>query len=117
MMEPEQVKKLIAEGLPCEGLHVQGDGQHFEALIVSSLFEGKSRVKRRQSRVQVVERNCLTRLLAKDEAHFSRVERDLAESVEGLRDWTDLTVQLDADQFALRQRSVSSGGNARDVTT
>ena len=40
MMDPERVKQLIAEGLPCEGLHVQGDGQHFEALIVSSLFEG-----------------------------------------------------------------------------
>lgn len=46
MMDPERVKQLIAEGLPCEGLHVQGDGQHFEALIVSSLFEGKTRVKR-----------------------------------------------------------------------
>ena len=48
MMDPERVKQLIAEGLPCEGLHVQGDGQHFEALIVSSLFEGKARVKRQQ---------------------------------------------------------------------
>ena len=36
MMDPERVKQLIAEGLPCEGLHVQGDGQHFEALIVSA---------------------------------------------------------------------------------
>ena len=27
---------------------MQGDGQHFEALIVSSLFEGKTRVKRQQ---------------------------------------------------------------------
>ena len=43
MMDPERVKQLSAEGLPCEGLHVQGDGQHFEALIVSSLFEGKTR--------------------------------------------------------------------------
>ena len=48
MMDPERVKQLIAEGLPCEGLHVQGDGQHFEALIVSSLFEGITRVKRQQ---------------------------------------------------------------------
>ena len=48
MMDPERVKQLIAEGLPCEGLHVQGDGQHFEALIVSAQFEGKSRVKRQQ---------------------------------------------------------------------
>ena len=48
MMQPEQVQKIIAEGLPCEGLRVKGDGQHFEALIVSSLFIGKNRVKRQQ---------------------------------------------------------------------
>ena len=48
MMDPERVKQLIAAGLPCQGLHVQGDGQHFEALIVSAQFEGKSRVKRQQ---------------------------------------------------------------------
>ena len=48
MMQPEQVKKIIADGLSCEELHVQGDGEHFEALVVSSLFVGKSRVQRQQ---------------------------------------------------------------------
>ena len=47
-MEPDRLKQLIAAGLPCEGLHVQGDGRHFEALIVSSEFVGKSRVQRQQ---------------------------------------------------------------------
>lgn len=48
MMESEQIKRIIAEGLPCEGLHVEGDGEHFEAILVSSRFVGKSRVQRQQ---------------------------------------------------------------------
>ncbi|WP_301103189.1 BolA family protein [Propionivibrio sp.] len=48
MMNPEQIKKIIAEGLSCEGLHVEGDGEHFEAILVSSAFAGKSRVQRQQ---------------------------------------------------------------------
>jgi acid stress-induced BolA-like protein IbaG/YrbA len=48
MMHPEQVQKLIAAGLPCEHLQVEGDGQHFEAVIVSAEFVGKSRVQRQQ---------------------------------------------------------------------
>ena len=48
MMESEQIKKIIAEGLPCELLNVEGDGDHFEALIVSAEFIGKSRVQRQQ---------------------------------------------------------------------
>ena len=48
MMHPQRIKTIIADGLPCETLHVEGDGDHFEALIVSAQFEGKSRVKRQQ---------------------------------------------------------------------
>ena len=48
MMTPEQLRKLIGEGLPCEGLHVEGDGEHFEAILVSEQFVGKSRVARQQ---------------------------------------------------------------------
>ena len=48
MVTPEQVKSYIEEHLECAQLHVVGDGQHFEALIVSPLFRGKSRVQRHQ---------------------------------------------------------------------
>lgn len=48
MVTPEDVKRYIAEGLDCEVLEVSGDGQHFEALIVSPLFEGKRLVQRHQ---------------------------------------------------------------------
>ena len=48
MMHPEQLQKIIAEGLPCEHLQVVGDGHHFEALIVSAEFAGRNRVQRQQ---------------------------------------------------------------------
>jgi len=48
MVTPEDVKNYIAQHLECEQLKVAGDGQHFEALIVSALFRDKSRVQRHQ---------------------------------------------------------------------
>jgi len=48
MVTIESVKHGIESGLACEHLEVLGDGQHFEALIVSGEFEGRSRVQRHQ---------------------------------------------------------------------
>lgn len=48
MVTPDSVKQGISAGLACDQLEVMGDGQHFEALIVSAAFEGKSRVQRHQ---------------------------------------------------------------------
>lgn len=48
MVTPEDVQRYIAQGLTCEHLDVQGDGHHFEAVIVSSLFEGKRPIARHQ---------------------------------------------------------------------
>ena len=48
MVTIESVKHGIESGLACEHLEVLGDGQHFQALIVSSEFEGRSRVQRHQ---------------------------------------------------------------------
>ncbi len=48
MVTPEQIKDYIEQGLPCEALQVEGDGQHFEAIIVSRDFEGKSPIQRHQ---------------------------------------------------------------------
>jgi acid stress-induced BolA-like protein IbaG/YrbA len=45
---PQDVQGFIAAGLECEVLEVNGDGRHFEALIVSRAFENKSRVQRHQ---------------------------------------------------------------------
>jgi acid stress-induced BolA-like protein IbaG/YrbA len=45
---PQQVRDLIAAGLPCEHLDVEGDGRHFFATIVSAEFDGLPRVRRHQ---------------------------------------------------------------------
>jgi acid stress-induced BolA-like protein IbaG/YrbA len=48
MVLPDDVRKYIEQGLQCAHLEVSGDGHHFEAIIVSEAFEGKSRVARHQ---------------------------------------------------------------------
>ena len=48
MVTPESVKAGIEAGLACEHVEVIGDGQHFQALVVSAAFAGKSRVQRHQ---------------------------------------------------------------------
>jgi acid stress-induced BolA-like protein IbaG/YrbA len=48
MVTAESVKQGIAAGLECEHLEVAGDGEHFQALIVSRQFEGRNRVQRHQ---------------------------------------------------------------------
>jgi acid stress-induced BolA-like protein IbaG/YrbA len=48
MVTPESVKAGIEGGLACEHVEVLGDGQHFQALIVSGEFSGRNRVQRHQ---------------------------------------------------------------------
>jgi acid stress-induced BolA-like protein IbaG/YrbA len=45
---PEDVRRYIAAALQCEHLQVDGDGRHFDAIVVCSAFEGRSRVQRHQ---------------------------------------------------------------------
>lgn len=45
---PEQIETYIRDGLPCEHVKVEGDGQHFYATIVSARFEGKRPIARHQ---------------------------------------------------------------------
>ena len=48
MVTPESIKQSIAAGLACEHVEVAGDGTHWEALVVSTAFEGLSRIKQHQ---------------------------------------------------------------------
>ena len=48
MVTPDSIKQGISSGLECEHVEVMGDGQHFEAVIVSAAFDGKSRIQRHQ---------------------------------------------------------------------
>ena len=47
-MTADQLQQLIAAGLPCEHLEVEGDGRHWFATIVSPAFEGKRLIQRHQ---------------------------------------------------------------------
>jgi acid stress-induced BolA-like protein IbaG/YrbA len=44
-VDPEEIKVLIENGLPSSTVAVQGDGTHFEAIVVSTDFEGKSLIE------------------------------------------------------------------------
>ncbi len=48
MVTPEQVKSYIRDSLACDHVEVVGDGHHFEAVIVSPEFRGKTRVQQHQ---------------------------------------------------------------------
>jgi acid stress-induced BolA-like protein IbaG/YrbA len=48
VIDPGQIEGWIREGLSCEHVVVQGDGHHFEAVIVSPAFRGRSRVQQHQ---------------------------------------------------------------------
>ncbi|MBV8034701.1 BolA/IbaG family iron-sulfur metabolism protein [Roseateles sp.] len=45
---PALVQQYIAAGMACEQVQVEGDGRHFFATIVSTEFEGLSRIRRHQ---------------------------------------------------------------------
>ncbi|CAM5781384.1 MAG: BolA family transcriptional regulator [Burkholderiales bacterium] len=47
-MDAEQIQQIIAAGLPCEHLQVEGDGRHWFAVIVSPRFEGQRTIARHQ---------------------------------------------------------------------
>ena len=47
-MTAEELQSIIATGLPCEHLEVEGDGRHWSAVIVSASFEGRRAVQRHQ---------------------------------------------------------------------
>ena len=47
-MTADQLKNLIAAGLPCEHIELEGDGRHWFATIVSAEFDGKRAIARHQ---------------------------------------------------------------------
>lgn len=47
-MSPEEVQKMIEAGLPECTVKVDGDGSHFEAVVIGEIFAGLSLVKKQQ---------------------------------------------------------------------
>jgi len=53
-MENQEVERLIAAGLPGCKVTVTGDGRHFEAVVISKEFEGKTLLQRQRMVMQSV---------------------------------------------------------------
>lgn len=51
---PEDIKYTIESSIACEHVAVDGDGRHFQALIVSNAFAGLSKVRQHQLVYQVL---------------------------------------------------------------
>lgn len=47
-MTADELRSIIAAGLPCEHLEVEGDGRHWSAVIVSAEFERRRAIQRHQ---------------------------------------------------------------------
>jgi acid stress-induced BolA-like protein IbaG/YrbA len=47
-MTAEELQSLISTQLACDHIRVDGDGRHWEAVIVSPEFEGKRLIQRHQ---------------------------------------------------------------------
>ena len=55
MLTAHQLENYIVNGLSCDHAEVQGDdGQHFQAVVVSPLFAGKTRVQQHQQVYQAL---------------------------------------------------------------
>lgn len=63
-MTAQELESIIRAGLPCTHLHIDGDGRHWFATIVSPEFEGKRPIARHQ-RVYAT----LGEKMATDEVH------------------------------------------------
>ena len=47
-MTAEELQSIITEGLACTHCELEGDGRHWQAVIVSDAFEGKRPIQRHQ---------------------------------------------------------------------
>ena len=71
-METEKIKALIETGIPGAQVEVTGDGRHFEAVVVSDAFEGKSLIRRHRMVMDTVKAE-----IASDELHALSIKAAL----------------------------------------
>lgn len=48
-MTAQELHSIISQGMECSHLEVDGDGRHWQALVVSSTFAGLRRIQRHQT--------------------------------------------------------------------
>ncbi|MDR3492739.1 MAG: BolA family transcriptional regulator [Gammaproteobacteria bacterium] len=47
-MHPDNIKSFIESGLENSTAMVDGDGRHFNAIVICPLFDGKNRIQKQQ---------------------------------------------------------------------
>ena len=47
-MEPDQINDILTQKLTDCKVYVEGDGRHFEAIIIGDIFQNKSRIERQR---------------------------------------------------------------------
>ena len=47
-MTADELRSIIAAGLACDHIELEGDGRHWQAVIVSAEFEGLRPIRRHQ---------------------------------------------------------------------
>ncbi|WP_434779678.1 BolA family protein [Neisseria sp. Ec49-e6-T10] len=70
MLTPEHVKTMIEQIIPCEEVIVEGDGHHFFAQIISTQFEGLSRLARHR-----LIKDALAERIASNELHALSINK------------------------------------------
>ena len=53
-MQTEQIKQKIEQSIANSEVHVEGDGRHFQVIVVSTAFAGKSTLQQHQMIYQVL---------------------------------------------------------------
>lgn len=48
-MDTNEIKQVLMDSLPLDEVIVNGDGSHFQVVVVGAMFEGMSRVKQQQT--------------------------------------------------------------------
>lgn len=48
MISNDEVKAILIEAIPDAKVIIDGDGYHYQALVISEQFEGMSKLKRQQ---------------------------------------------------------------------
>lgn len=48
MLTPETIKQWLMQGMPEAEIQITGDGHHFEAMIISQIFAGKTLLQRQR---------------------------------------------------------------------
>ena len=77
-MEPDKIQTLIEAALPGSHVTVSGDGRHFEALVVSEAFAGKTLIQRHRMVLDAVHDR-----IASEELHAISIKAKAPSEVAG----------------------------------